>query len=61
MKWRAFPGGAVVKTSPANGRDKVDPWSRRIPHAMGQLLRPSLLAAVLHKKKLTHSNEDSAQ
>ena len=27
MKWRDFPGGPVVKNSPANGRDKVDPWS----------------------------------
>ena len=62
VKWKEFPGGPVVKYSPANGRDKVDPWSGRILPAMGQLLKPSHLAPMLHnKKKLTHSSEDSAQ
>ena len=52
----------MVKYSPANGRDEVDPWSGRILPAMGQLLKPLHLAPVLHnKKKLTHSSEDSAQ
>ena len=29
-----FPGGSAVKILPANAGD---PWSRRIPHATGQL------------------------
>ena len=55
MKWKDFPGGPVVKNSPANGRDKVDPWSGRIPHATGQLLKPSHLAPVLHNKESLHT------
>ena len=32
-----FPGGPVVKNPPANARRHgFDPWSGRIPHAMGQ-------------------------
>ena len=32
-----FPGGLVVKNPPANPGDEFDPWSRKIPHATGQL------------------------
>ena len=33
-----FPGGAVVKSPPANAGDTgFDPWSRKIPHAVEQL------------------------
>ena len=33
-----FPGGAVVKNPPANAGDhRFNPWSRKIPHAAGQL------------------------
>ena len=33
-----FPGGAVVKSLPANAGDHgFEPWSRKIPHAAGQL------------------------
>ena len=33
-----FPGGPVVKNPPANAGDMgFDPWSRKFPHAMGQL------------------------
>ena len=34
---RGFPGGAVVKNPPCNVGHQLDPWSRKIPHAMGQL------------------------
>ena len=32
-----FPGGTVDKTLPANAEDMGWPWSRKIPHALGQL------------------------
>ena len=32
-----FPHGPVVKNLLANARAMVDPWSRKIPHATGQL------------------------
>ena len=34
---RGFPGGAVVKHPPCNVGHQLDPWSGKIPHAMGQL------------------------
>ena len=37
-KARDFPGGAVVKNPPANGRGHgFKPWSGKVPHAMEQL------------------------
>ena len=32
---RDFPGGAVVENPPAMQGTWVDPWSRKIPHAVG--------------------------
>ena len=32
-----FPGGPVVKNLPANAGNNFHPWSRKIPHATGQL------------------------
>ena len=32
-----FPGGAVVKNTPANAGDRFEPWSSKIPHAAEQL------------------------
>ena len=36
--YRDFPGGAVVKSQPANaGEHGFDPWTGKIPHAAEQL------------------------
>ena len=35
MRLKDFPGGPVVLNLPA--KDVFDPWSGKIPHAMGQL------------------------
>ena len=35
-----FPGGQVVKYLPAHAGDRFDPWSRKIPHVLGKLLKP---------------------
>ena len=38
MSGRDFPAGPVVENLPANaGGHRFDPWSRKIPHATGQL------------------------
>ena len=34
---QGFPGGSAVKNVPANGGERFDPWSRKIPHAREQL------------------------
>lgn len=47
----------MVKYSPANGRDKADPGLGRILTAVGQLLKPSHLAPVLHTGKALHSSK----
>ena len=36
-EFKDFLHGPVVKNLLANARDMVDPWSRKIPHATGQL------------------------
>ena len=38
-KKRDFPSGTVVKNPPANVGDRFDPWSKKIPHAVEQLVR----------------------
>ena len=37
VKTLGFPESSEVKNLPANARDRSDPWSREIPHALGQL------------------------
>lgn len=61
VKWKEFPGDpSQVFTCQWKGQGRS--WSGRILPAMGQLLKPSHLAPMLHnKKKLTHSSRDSAQ
>ena len=40
---RGFPGGAVVRSPPANAGDGFESWSGRIPHAVEQLGHESQL------------------
>ena len=59
-----FPESSEVKNLPANAGDKFDPWSRKIPHASGQLslcattTEPPHLEPVLRNKR-SHCNEGS--
>lgn len=36
-KKSGFPGGSVMRSLPANSGDSFDPWSGKIPSAVGQL------------------------
>ena len=51
-RW-GFPGGPVVKNPLANAGEWFDPWSWKIPDAVGQLSLGAL-EPVLHKR--SHSN-----
>ena len=64
---RDFPGGPVVKNLSANaGGMGLDPWSGKIPHAMGQLnpcittAEPVSLEPVLHGERSRHNEKPSA-
>ena len=63
-----FPGGPGVKNLPASaGRHSLDPCSREMPYAAGQLspcaaiTRPTTLEPMSHWSKPTGSNEGLVQ
>ena len=50
------PGGTVVKNLPANAGDTgFYPWSGKIPHAMGQLIRVPQLMRTSPLEPVSHN------
>lgn len=44
MKSGDFPGGSIVKNPPAKYKGhRFEPWSGKIPHAVGQVRLPQLM------------------
>ena len=64
MEWinkmwcRDFPGGPVVKNSAANvGDHGFDPWSGKLPHAMGRLSPCATATEPMLRNKGNHRSE----
>ena len=52
-----FPGGSVVKKSPANAGDRLGPWSRKTPQDVEQLNPGAAIPApVLYSPEATTTN-----
>ena len=48
---RGFPGGSVVKSSPANVGDGSDPWVRKISWRRKWQLTPEFLPGRSHRQR----------